>query len=111
VYRDAFLESGIEPVQVPESEQSSLHEAIYNLQWGLKAVSPPDARAVERVERCAGMLAESGVDLIILGCTELPLAMGAPEFRGIPLLDPMTVLARALVYATAPEKLLSRSDA
>ncbi|TVR68370.1 MAG: aspartate/glutamate racemase family protein [Spirochaetaceae bacterium] len=110
VYRDALLESEMELVQIPESEQPFLHEAIYNLTWGLKAVSPPDARALERVERYAVMLAESGAEVIILGCTELPLALAAPDFRGIPLLDPLTVLARALVRATAPEKLLPTGE-
>jgi aspartate racemase len=42
---------------------------------------------------------------VLLACTELPLALGGTVFRGVPLLDPVLALARALVREAAPEQL------
>lgn len=106
IYRDELAARGLSLVQVPEEEQPDLHAAIYDPGWGLKAVSPPHERAVRKVRRFAQVLIESGAELIILGCTELPLAIRERDLAGIPLLDPVNVLARELVCATAPEKLI-----
>lgn len=106
VYRDALEQRGYTVCQIPEDDQPLLHEAIYHRQWGLKAVSPPHERAVERVVTCARDVVRQGAEALILGCTELPLAIPEALFEGIPALDPMTVLARSLVHATAPEKLI-----
>ena len=105
VYATGLGEHGLIPVEVEESDQAYLHEAIYNVEWGLKAVSPPDGRAVERVHECAQLLVGRGAEVLILGCTELPLAIPEGMFNGVSCLDPMTALARALVAAEAPSKL------
>ena len=42
---------------------------------------------------------------VILGCTEIPLALPEKELGGVPLIDATDVLARELVRAFAPEKL------
>jgi len=46
-----------------------------------------------------------GADAVILGCTEIPLALTEPDLHGVPLLDATKVLARALIIAFAPERL------
>lgn len=105
VYATRLAEHGMIPVEVPESDQPHLHEAIYHREWGLKAVSPPTDQAVQRVSDFARQLVGFGAEALILGCTELPLAIPEGEFNDVPCLDPMTALARALVAAEALEKL------
>ncbi|WP_243664188.1 aspartate/glutamate racemase family protein [Rhodothermus marinus] len=40
-------------------------------------------------------LRQKGVEAVVLGCTELPLAVPEPEVDGIPIIDPSLALARA----------------
>lgn len=105
VYDRLLVDAGLEFRYVRPDRQPGLHELIYHRQWGLKAVSPPDERAVERLRRCADELIDSGVQAVILGCTELPLGLPGREYRGIPLVNPMRALARALIREAAPGKL------
>ncbi len=105
IYKDALERRGFTVLEVPEEEQPLLHESIYNREWGLKAVSPPDRRAVERVTGYTRTLIDRGAEVIILGCTELPLAIPDATVGGVPAVDPMKVLARALIREEAPEKL------
>lgn len=52
-------------------------------------------------------LLEKGVDTIILGCTEIPLALTDGRNQGIPLIDATKVLAaRALIIEYSPDALL-----
>ena len=42
----------------------------------------------------------AGCDAVILGCTELPLAVPEPVFEDVPLVDSTATLARALIAAS-----------
>ena len=44
-----------------------------------------------------------GAEAVILGCTELPLAVS--HAKDVPLIDPALALARALIRETSPQKL------
>ena len=44
-------------------------------------------------------LREMGAEVVVLGCTELPLALPEDALDGLPLVDPTQVLAGALVNA------------
>ncbi len=103
---EAILEPyDLEVLTVPPERQDELHEAIYNPRWGLKAVSPASPEAVRRVRSFGRLLSEEGAEAVILGCTELPLALPEGEYEGVPYLDPVTALARALIREAAPGKL------
>ncbi|MCY3968879.1 MAG: amino acid racemase [Acidobacteria bacterium] len=56
----------------------------------------PRARAL--LEGAAGRLvADGGADVLVAGCTEIPLALEGTEVAGRPLLDPARLLAKAAV--------------
>lgn len=83
-----------------------VHAAIYDPDYGIKSRSAPvsdQARSalIEVIE----MLRAKGVTLIVLGCTELPLALTGDRCQGVRLIDPTTCLARALIRKVRPEKL------
>jgi len=103
---DGVLEgTPISPVYVEDEDQGELQESISNLEWGLKAVTPPSARAVGNVTRLARQLQAKGVDGVILGCTEMPLVLTGTSFEGTSLIDPVDALARALVREVDASKL------
>jgi aspartate racemase len=54
----------------------------------------------EAVER----LARAGAQACILGCTEIPLALGREPVAGTPLLDPLAIMAEASVAIAAGER-------
>lgn len=92
--------AGLDPVELSLADADWMHDAIYHPGYGLKAVMPPDPRAVDAILRGWEMLRARGAEVLILGCTELSLV--APALRaasaGVPVvLDPIEVLAQRCV--------------
>jgi aspartate racemase len=105
VYHALLNPLGFEIIEVDEKNQDALHDTIYNLEWGIKAVSPVSEKAREKFENYALELIKKGAEALILGCTEIPLALSGKTFRAIPLIDPVYVLARALIKDANVQKL------
>lgn len=106
VYVKLLQESGLTAVVPDEALQAQVHDAIYNEKYGIKAQSAPvKDMARQCILYAITELASRGAEAVILGCTELPLAVPEREYRGIPLINPSLILAQALIRAAAPEKL------
>ncbi len=78
-------------------DMSPVHDAIYNPVYGIKVVGEGTENALEQIEKCAHQLREKGAEVIVLGCTELPLAVSQPRLASVPVIDINHVLASALV--------------
>lgn len=107
VCRGLLERLSLKVVEVPEGDQENLQDAIYDRTWGLKAVSPASAAARVRLEAAVASLIDGGAEAVVLGCSELPLALGpsGPIVFPVPLINPVLALARALVREAAPAKL------
>eukprot|EP00940_MAST-03C_sp_MAST-3C-sp2_P002456 g2456.t1 len=104
VYPD--LLEDVDLVQVDNTTQDKLQDTIYSQEYGLKSVYPASARARENFESFADELVDAGASALILGCTEIPFAFpGMSKYRGVPLVDPVEILARALVFSADSTKL------
>ncbi|MDA0377854.1 MAG: aspartate/glutamate racemase family protein, partial [Bacteroidetes bacterium] len=104
LYHDALEEAGFTPLS--PSDPDRLTAAIYDPSKGIKAVSSPVSdMARNDVEAAVNELAARGAEAVILGCTELPLALSGSHHRGVPLINPARMLARALIRAVDPAKL------
>jgi aspartate racemase len=100
--------AGIAPTD--EVQERVVNRSIYDPPHGIKAQSYPISRIARKSLVDAILhLKENGAEAVILGCTELPLAVHEDEIEGVPIIDPTRVLARALVRATYPERLRKRS--
>ena len=105
VYYEYFGDC-FELIEPDEAGQEKVHEAIYSKEFGIKAFSQPvRSLARQAVTREISVLVGRGAQAVILGCTELPLAV-QPEEVPVPAIDPGLIAARALVALAAPEKLL-----
>lgn len=105
VYRTHFEgASAFTLIEPDQSGREAVHQAIYDRQYGIKAVAPPSTLARAVVKAQAKQLIERGADAIILGCTELPLALHDGEVA-VPLLDPTAIVARAAIRAVSPSQL------
>ncbi len=107
IYRDPLEQNGFQVIELSDDDQAGLiQDAIYNTLYGIKAQSNPvTERARGQVMKGIDLLLHQHVDVIILGCTELPLAVPERSFKGIPLIDPATLLARSLITEVDPSKL------
>ncbi|MEP0546685.1 MAG: amino acid racemase [Rhodothermales bacterium] len=113
LHSDALERIGLEAVDPEWDFQNEvINPVIFDPVWGIKAQSdPPTERAREHLLRGIRHLRERGADAVILGCTELPLAVPEASFEGLPLIDSTETLARALIRATHPAKLRPLADA
>lgn len=97
VYREKFNAVGMDVLEVDEDIQPSVHDAIYNAEYGIKALNFACPKVVEAFRGFVRELIEKGATAVILGCTEIPIALPEKEFDGALLIDPMDILAKALV--------------
>ena len=100
VYGDALEKEGIEPIYPSQEKQKIIMSLIYDyVKAGRMVFSDLDIDAV------ISEMKEKGAEILILGCTELPVAFGIIGDKGLPAVDPTDVLARAAVsFAGAPLK-------
>ena len=107
LYPKALAKAGLESVLPDENVQEQIvHRAIYDPSYGIKAKTNPVSKiAQQSVRTSIAHLRQKGAEAIILGCSELPLAMPEASHDGLPLIDPTAALARGLIRATYPDKL------
>jgi aspartate racemase len=107
VYHEYFREEdGFTLIEPEEQGRIKIHNAIYDEDSGIKAhPRPVKARIKNVVLYEAYRLVERGAEAVILGCTELPLAIRQDDMS-VPLFDPALLTARALIQIAAPEKLV-----
>ncbi|MBN2861114.1 MAG: aspartate/glutamate racemase family protein [Sphaerochaetaceae bacterium] len=101
IYTQKLEHSGFTALQV--EDQESITQAIYNSHWGIKAKSGPSDQNRKILDEAVTELREKGAQTIILGCTEVPLVLTGTEYQGITLIDPMHLLAKALVHSALPQ--------
>jgi len=107
LYEIALEASGLEAVlPAGDFQRDVVNPVIFDQEWGIKARSnPPTERARASLLDGIRHLRQRGAEAVILGCTELPLAVPENEFEGLPIIDSTRSLARGLIRATFPEKL------
>ncbi|MEQ1506583.1 MAG: aspartate/glutamate racemase family protein [Myxococcota bacterium] len=91
-YRDRLVAHGLEPLVPPEADRARVHAAIYDeLCRGVITAGSRDA-----LRRIAADLVAAGAQAVILGCTELGLALSAGDVD-VPLFDTTALHADAAV--------------
>jgi aspartate racemase len=106
VYPEIIEREGLKVVQPDENLQEDIHAAIYDPEYGIKARSNPvTEEARDKLLVGVAALRRDGAGAIILGCTEIPIAIGERTIGDTPIIDPTLVLARALIKSVAPDKL------
>ena len=91
VYQDAFAGSGVTLLPPEAAEQAAVMDTIYR---GVKADDPAYTPAALS-EACRSLLAR-GAQVLILGCTELPIAFDRWQLP-FPVVDPTLELALAAI--------------
>ncbi|MGN6230342.1 MAG: aspartate/glutamate racemase family protein [Trinickia sp.] len=105
VYREALEAQGLTQVVPDARSQARVMQAIYG-EHGVKA-GFTDGQCREDIAAAMEALIDAGIEVAVLGCTELPLLLPGSEYIGrhgtlVKLIDPTDVLARQCVaYAVS----------
>ena len=107
IYPTVLSEYGLNVIQVADPlQENDVNPAIYRRDYGIKARSNPvSTEAKAKLNRGIEHLVARGARVIILGCTEIPLAIDEDCVDDVPLVDPTRILARALIREFAPDRL------
>ena len=95
LYRSALAAAGIAPVLLEGQEREAFMALVYGVKRG---DTGPGAR--DGMGRLAEALARRGAEVVIAGCTEVPLLLNAAD-RAVPLVDSAEVLAAECVKTCA----------
>lgn len=105
VYPETLAQHGLEVLRPSETTQHErVQPAIYDPTYGVKSIANPvQERASADFRFAARELIDAGAQAIILGCTEIPLALTEPTLNNYPLIDATAILAKALIRASCGE--------
>ena len=82
-----------------ENQKKLIDQAIYDKDFGIKSISSPVHDIAKRkIYLAIESLIKNKAEVVILGCTELPLAVNATSVKTIPLIDSTMILARSLLF-------------
>jgi aspartate racemase len=111
IYPKALTRAGFTAI-VPEMEfqEKVVHTAVYHPTYGIKTCNRATATARQNLLAGIHHLQTKGAQAVILGCTEMPLAITEKAIDDTLLIDPTLILARALIQEAAPEKLKGIGD-
>lgn len=103
LYQDRFAAAGVRTVDPPDATQQAVDRAIQLVKAGeMSSAQAPAEFAVRS-------LADAGADVVVLACTELPVALRDGDCDSLPtLVDPTEVLARAVIRECQGERSASR---
>jgi aspartate racemase len=110
VYEYYLNLSGVTPFDPGLEIMARVHAAIYDPAYGIKSRFPVSELAKNELMDVVRILKRQGVNVIVLGCTELPLALTDVFFEGVGLVDPTAILARALIREVNPAKLIGQGQ-
>ena len=99
VYTDVLSLHDIETIYPEEQVQKSVvHPAIYHVEYGIKAYSDPVTdKARQDLLEVALSLSRQGAEAIVLGCSEIPLAIHETAIGQSVVIDSTSIFARALI--------------
>lgn len=105
LYDRALENAGLEAVLPdPVVREEMLQAAIYAPDFGIKACAGKvSTEARRRVNSAIGHLKSLGAEAVILGCTELPLAVDAEQVDALSVFDPARIAAAKLVKLVSLE--------
>ncbi|WP_461533818.1 aspartate/glutamate racemase family protein [Sinomicrobium sp.] len=107
LYANVIKAGGFEPVEVTSQMQEEIvHPAIYHPEYGIKSTNRPfHPQAKANLDLAIDYLKEKGAEAVVLGCTEIPLVITSEIEKGLVMINPTNVLARALVKHANADKL------
>ncbi|HEX6385822.1 MAG TPA: amino acid racemase [Anaerolineae bacterium] len=106
IYPNRLRPAGFDVVVPDEDVQEQVvHPAVYDPAYGIKATGSATKIARNNLLYAVQHLRHKGAEAVILGCTEMPLALRETAIDDVIIIDPTLILARALIREANPAKL------
>ena len=104
LYEQALDDAGFETILPdPEVRETMVQAAIYAPVFGIKATAGAvSGRARELVHAAIAHVGQRGAEAVVLGCTELPLAIAEPFVAGIQVIDPAQIIVERIKRLLRP---------
>lgn len=99
LYQDALTSAGVRPILLPADSQKTFMELIYRIKSGDTGETVKRAMAT-----LARRLEAQGAEVIIAGCTEIPLVLTADDIEGELVSSTDALVERTIVLAGAELK-------
>jgi len=99
VYGNALTAKQISFIQPDEIHQKKVHQSIYDVKFGIKVTGKINDESLQLVYNVIQYLISNGADTILLGCTELSLIPFDKLPKEIIFVDPVVILAKAMIKA------------
>jgi len=99
IYSDMLTTHGFDPVVPDDSNQEIVMDGIYGKD-GVKQTSQWTKTANQKFKKVANHLIKQGAQVIIMGCTEIPLALSDGDVKTL-LVNPTKELAKTLITYVA----------
>ncbi|GAH18501.1 unnamed protein product, partial [marine sediment metagenome] len=98
LYQDAFGETNVEVISPDKRDQDVVMESIY------MEIKPRInlSKAKNQLIRVAGKLIDRGIEMIIIGCTDICLVVKDTDLP-VPIVDSLEVLAEKIVSMASKE--------
>ncbi len=98
IYYNRLLRDNYIPVIPDPDIQNLVHNSIYHPEYGIKTQNGKITRtAKSQLYDVMNIMKQQGAKAIILGCTEIPLAVQQTRYKNMILIDPSKILAKALI--------------
>ena len=112
LYQNALEKAGLEPVLPDDEDCALVQRAISDPEFGVKAFSDPVSPKAPQIllDTARRRVEKKQVSVILLGCTEIPVAVTESVLWDTPVVDATSVLARELIRASCPERLKETSN-
>ncbi len=105
IYEDALNREKLVPILPSDFVRDQhINQALYDPGYGLKAHSnPATEEARNHLITAIEDVSARGAEAIVLGCTELPLAIKDSSIGGLPILDPARIMVDLLIRQVYPD--------
>lgn len=98
VYDNALTKNNFNVIDLPEELQNLVNEAIWNPKFGIKAMSTPvSKKAIGLLNEIMQFFVNKNAEVIILACTELPLAITDKYVSSTIILDATDIFAQNII--------------
>ncbi len=99
LYQAQLKAKGIEPVLLSADSQRSFMDVVYRIKSG--DVGPTSQRVMQTL---AGKLVAAGAEVVIAGCTEVPLVLGADDIEAELINSTDVLVEKTILFAGAELK-------
>ena len=105
LYKNKLKKEKINLIEVSLKNQPILHNLIYCKKTGIKTLSYATTKVRNKFIQFIKYLKKNGSEAIILGCTEIPIAIPEKKLFDLEMIDPIVMLSREMIKLSNKKKL------